>query len=246
MSQRRPKGRVSCYPRSRTTPRLTEGHEQVADAGREEAGCQPRNRILPGQRRQVKSIDDFLKDYRIYSYAMKAFGLSDMIYAKAFMRKVLTEGISTARASPTSCRDPRYREFATAFNFALLGARATQTTAAQNGTATQYVQQVDGGGRRRPERGRAPRALLHAQGLLDQDPLPDSRRQGADAGRANRPRPVADDQRGRYRQAGVDAVEAHQFFRLPGSGQGQPLRAAFRGDVGCKPGPAATPRATLR
>ena len=36
----------------------------------------------------MKSIDDFMKDTRLYNYAMKAFGLDDMAYAKAFMRKV--------------------------------------------------------------------------------------------------------------------------------------------------------------
>ncbi len=41
---------------------------------------------------KVKSIDDFMKNDRLYKYAMKAFGLEDMAYAKAFIRKVLTEG----------------------------------------------------------------------------------------------------------------------------------------------------------
>jgi hypothetical protein len=91
---------------------------------------------------KVTSIDGFLKDYRLYSYAMKAFGLSDMIYAKAFMRKVLTEGTSSINSFAIKLSDPRYRNFANAFNFALLGSRATHTSAAQNGTATQYVQQV--------------------------------------------------------------------------------------------------------
>jgi hypothetical protein len=90
----------------------------------------------------VKTIDDFLKDDRLYSYAMKAYGLSDMTYAKAFMRKVLTEGIGTSDTFANKLSDPRYREFASAFNFALLGSNATQTTQAQTGTATQYVQQV--------------------------------------------------------------------------------------------------------
>ena len=38
---------------------------------------------------KVTNIDEFLGDYRLYSYAMKAHGLEDMTYAKAFMRKVL-------------------------------------------------------------------------------------------------------------------------------------------------------------
>lgn len=90
----------------------------------------------------VKTIDDFLKDYRLYSYAMKAYGLSDMTYAKAFMRKVLTEGVSDKDAFANKLSDTRYRQFATAFNFAGLGAQATSTTAATTGTATQYVTQT--------------------------------------------------------------------------------------------------------
>jgi len=91
---------------------------------------------------KVKSIDDFLKDYRLYSYAMKAFGLSDMTYAKAFMRKVLTEGIADSKSFANKLSDTRYREFAAAFNFAALGSNATNTTAATTGAATKYVQQV--------------------------------------------------------------------------------------------------------
>ncbi|MBR0837689.1 DUF1217 domain-containing protein [Bradyrhizobium manausense] len=90
----------------------------------------------------VKTIDDFLGDYRLYSYAMKAYGLSDMTYAKAFMRKVLTEGVSDKDAFANKLSDSRYREFATAFNFAANGTNATSTTAATTGTATQYVTQT--------------------------------------------------------------------------------------------------------
>ncbi|MCA1373651.1 MULTISPECIES: DUF1217 domain-containing protein [unclassified Bradyrhizobium] len=91
---------------------------------------------------KVKTIDDFLKDYRLYSYAMKAYGLSDMTYAKAFMRKVLTEGVTSKDAFANKLTDTRYRQFATAFNFAALGDKATQTAAATTGTATQYVTQT--------------------------------------------------------------------------------------------------------
>jgi hypothetical protein len=90
----------------------------------------------------VKTIDDFLGDYRLYSYAMKAYGLSDMTYAKAFMRKVLTEGVTDKDAFANKLNDSRYRDFATAFNFAANGANATSTTAATTGTATQYVTQT--------------------------------------------------------------------------------------------------------
>lgn len=90
----------------------------------------------------VKTIDDFLGDYRLYSYAMKAYGLSDMTYAKAFMRKVLTEGVTDKNAFANKLSDARYRDFATAFNFAANGTSATSTTQATTGTATQYVTQT--------------------------------------------------------------------------------------------------------
>ena len=45
----------------------------------------------------IKSVDDFIGNDRIFKYAMKAFGLEDMDYAKAFMRKMLNEGIDDPR-----------------------------------------------------------------------------------------------------------------------------------------------------
>lgn len=51
---------------------------------------------------KVKSVDDFMKDYRLYHYATKAYGLEDMAYAKAFMKKVLESDLSDATALSTS------------------------------------------------------------------------------------------------------------------------------------------------
>ena len=47
---------------------------------------------------KIKSIEDFLANDRVFTYAMKAFGLSDMVYAKAFVKKVLTEGIDSSKS----------------------------------------------------------------------------------------------------------------------------------------------------
>ncbi|KMO32655.1 DUF1217 domain-containing protein [Methylobacterium aquaticum] len=66
---------------------------------------------------KVTSIDDFMADQRLYNYAMKAFGLEDMSYAKAFMRKVLTEGTSDSTAFANRLADDRYVAFAKAFDF---------------------------------------------------------------------------------------------------------------------------------
>lgn len=90
---------------------------------------------------KVKSIDDFLGNDRLYRYAMKAWGLEDMTYAKAFMRKVLTEGVSSSQSFANKLSDTRYRQFATAFDFAANGETATTLDAAKQGTVDRYVRQ---------------------------------------------------------------------------------------------------------
>jgi hypothetical protein len=66
---------------------------------------------------QVKSVDDLLGDQRLYAYAMKAYGLEEMTYAKAFMRKVLEEGAASAASFANRLADDRYTAFAKAFSF---------------------------------------------------------------------------------------------------------------------------------
>lgn len=91
---------------------------------------------------EVESIDDFLGDDRVFAYAMKAFGLSEMTYAKAFMRKVLTEGVDKQDSFANSLSDPRYREFAEAFNFARYGTTTTIFDRTRQGTVDRYVRQT--------------------------------------------------------------------------------------------------------
>lgn len=74
---------------------------------------------------KVKSVDDFMKDARIYNYAVKAYGLEDMAYAKAFIRKVLESDLSDDNSFANKLTDKRYRDFAASFNF------NTATTIAQ-------------------------------------------------------------------------------------------------------------------
>jgi hypothetical protein len=85
---------------------------------------------------QVKSVDDFLNNTRLFSYAMKAYGLEDMAYAKAFMKKVLTSDISTSDSLSKSfvgkLTDPRFLTFAKAFQFSTDGSVAQQPVTAQD------------------------------------------------------------------------------------------------------------------
>ncbi len=98
----------------------------------------------------VRSAEEFLKNDRLYRYAMTAFGLEDMIFGKAFMRKVLSEGVDGPKSFALQLADQRFREFAEAFNFARYGAAATAFDRAQQGTVDRYLRiqlEVDAGQR---------------------------------------------------------------------------------------------------
>lgn len=91
---------------------------------------------------KVKSIEEFLKDDRLYRYAMKAHGLEDMTYAKAFMKKVLTEGIRDSDSFANKLSDKKYRAFADTFNFERFGGAATIFDTARSGTVDKYLRQT--------------------------------------------------------------------------------------------------------
>lgn len=90
----------------------------------------------------IKSVDEFFADSRLYNYAMKAHGLEDMAYAKAFMRKVLTEGVDDKDAFANQLSDTRYKELAEALNFARHGELATTFERAQKGVVDKYTRQT--------------------------------------------------------------------------------------------------------
>lgn len=87
----------------------------------------------------IKSVDDFMENPRIYNFALKAFGLEDMQYAKAFIRKVLNEGIDDPKAFSLQLSDQRFREFATAFNFKRYQAATTSFDRVQSGAVNMYL-----------------------------------------------------------------------------------------------------------
>ncbi len=92
--------------------------------------------------RKIKTLDAFMADDRIYNYAMKASGLSDMAYAKAFMRKALEEGIDKPDSFANKLSDQRYKNFVETFNFARNGAATTAFDRTQQGTVDNYVRQT--------------------------------------------------------------------------------------------------------
>ena len=92
----------------------------------------------------VKSIDDFMADdRRLHLCAMKAFGLEDMAYAKAFMRKVLTEGIGKSDSFANRLSDPRYQRIRRGLQLRPATARPRPLfDRDQQGTVDRYVRQT--------------------------------------------------------------------------------------------------------
>jgi hypothetical protein len=93
----------------------------------------------------VKSVDDFINNTQLFSYAMKAYGLEDMTYAKAFMKKVLTSDLNDSNSFANKLADSRYQDIAKAFDFSTDGdadSTVTQSQTAQQGTVDKYVRQT--------------------------------------------------------------------------------------------------------
>jgi hypothetical protein len=67
---------------------------------------------------KVSTIDEFMDDYRLYSYAMKAYGLEEQIPSRALIKKVLESDLSDKTSIANKLSDERYRTFAAAFTFA--------------------------------------------------------------------------------------------------------------------------------
>ncbi len=90
---------------------------------------------------KVTTVDGFMGDYRLYSYAMTAYGLDDMTYAKAFMKKVLESDLTDPQSFVNRLSDQKYRDFANAFQFGKATA-AVQTTAQKDTTVQAYKDQL--------------------------------------------------------------------------------------------------------
>ena len=81
---------------------------------------------------KITSVDQFLKDRRLFSIAMKAHGMDDMTFATAFMRKVLESDLSDPKSFANKLADTRYVEFAKEFNFTTTGDVESNLTYAQD------------------------------------------------------------------------------------------------------------------
>jgi hypothetical protein len=90
--------------------------------------------------KNIKTIDDFVKNDRIFKFAMKAYGLEDMAYAKGMFKKLLQEGVTNPLSMANKMSNPLYKEFAKAFDFKAKGSAATSAASATTEAVQRYVQ----------------------------------------------------------------------------------------------------------
>lgn len=92
--------------------------------------------------KNVKSSSDLVNNYQLFSYAMQAYGLSDMTYAKAYMQKIMDGGVQNSTSLANHLTDPRFKAFAEAFDFGDLGANATQNDTNNTNTTNAFIEQT--------------------------------------------------------------------------------------------------------
>ena len=90
----------------------------------------------------MKTPSDLVNNYRLFSYAMNAYGLGDMTYAKGIMQKVLEQGTGSQSNLAYTLNNPQILAFAKAFDFADNGTSTTSTTAVQTGVVNNYITQT--------------------------------------------------------------------------------------------------------
>ncbi|MEM9960975.1 MAG: DUF1217 domain-containing protein [Pseudomonadota bacterium] len=69
----------------------------------------------------INSIDALLEDRRALEVALGAFGLEDQVDARAFLRKILEDGVDDQTDLANRLSDTRWRDFAAAFEFESAG-----------------------------------------------------------------------------------------------------------------------------
>ena len=73
---------------------------------------------------KATSVDEFMGDYKLYSYAMTAYGLEDQIDSRALIRKVLESDLEDPKSFANKISDERYRDLAKAFSFTATSTKA--------------------------------------------------------------------------------------------------------------------------
>ena len=90
---------------------------------------------------KVKSIQQFVGNYRLLSYALQAYGLGGHVNDRALITKVLQQGTSNPKALANTLSNPAWKAFAKAFNFSATPSNGPASSGAITTTTNDYVEQ---------------------------------------------------------------------------------------------------------
>ena len=88
----------------------------------------------------VTSAQQLVDNPRLFNYAMSAFGLSDMTYAKGLMEKVLQQGVTSSTALANTLDNTNILAFAKAFDFVDNGSATTASSGLVEQVVNKYVE----------------------------------------------------------------------------------------------------------
>lgn len=87
------------------------------------------------------SIQAFVGNYRLLSYALNAYGLGDQINNTALITQVLEGGVVNSKSLANTLPNANWKAFAAAFNFVGAGASSISSSSAVKTTTADYVEQ---------------------------------------------------------------------------------------------------------
>lgn len=91
---------------------------------------------------KATTIDAFVNDRRLLNYALKAWGLEDMSYAKGMIKKVLEGGVDDPRSLANTLQSGRFKEFAKTFNYKTWETATPVLEGVKTKTVDNYVRQT--------------------------------------------------------------------------------------------------------
>ena len=89
----------------------------------------------------VTSAADLVKNYRLLSYALQAYGLGNQINSPALVKAVLTGGVTNPKSLANTLPNPAWKAFAKAFDFTDKGAASPSASSSVTTTTGDYVEQ---------------------------------------------------------------------------------------------------------
>ena len=90
---------------------------------------------------KATSLDAFVGNYRLLSYALKAYGLGDQVNNTALIKKVLEGGVTKSNALANTLPNTNWKAFVKAYGPTLTGTAAPSSSTSISTATSKYVEQ---------------------------------------------------------------------------------------------------------